>query len=97
MMLLQSDRSQLVHSASDLTAFLECEALIALNLKAFSDRDLAAQRQKATRQAMAEGVEVIYQAALGQGDLMGHADYLIRLDVPSSLVGFALGPYRVLR
>jgi predicted RecB family nuclease len=131
MMLLQSDRSQLVHSASDLTAFLECEALIALNLKALSDPALAAlrvaddestklmadkgiahekaylqhlrdqgkklidiaevagrdnaQRLKATRQAMAEGAEVIYQAALGQGDLMGHADFLIRVDLPSTL------------
>ena len=131
MLLGESDASRLVHSASDLTSFLECEALIALNLQALSDPYLAAKRippdegtrlvaekgiaheksylqllrdqgkrvidivevagrdnQKrlaATRQAMADGLDVVYQAALGQGNLMGHADFLIRAPSPSSL------------
>lgn len=44
MLLGESDASRLVHSASDLTSFLECEALTALNLQALSDLDLAAKR-----------------------------------------------------
>ena len=45
MMLLDpSSGKHLVHSASDLTAFLEWEALTALNLQALSDLTLAAQR-----------------------------------------------------
>ena len=125
MLLSESDASRLIHSASDLTSFLECEALTALNLKALSDPVLASKRippdegtrlvaekgiaheksylqllrdqgkrvidiaqvagrdnQKrlaATRQAMADGLDIVYQAALGQENLMGHADFLIRV------------------
>jgi predicted RecB family nuclease len=35
-------------------------------------------RLAATSQAVADGLGIVYQAALGQGNLMGHADFLIR-------------------
>lgn len=38
-----------------------------------------------TRGAMADGADIIYQAALAQGDFMGYADFLRRVEVPSSL------------
>ena len=39
----------------------------------------------ATRDAMARGDEVIYQAAFLHGDWSGRADFLVRVDVPSAL------------
>lgn len=39
----------------------------------------------ATHAAMAEGADIIFQAALSQGDFMGYADFLRRIDKPSAL------------
>jgi predicted RecB family nuclease len=122
---------RLMHSATDITSFLECEALTALNLRALYDPDLAAQRidldegmkliadkgmaherayrdrliaegrrlvdlaelptrdldarVQSTRLAMADGADVIYQATLALGDMVGHADFLLKVDAPSDL------------
>lgn len=38
-----------------------------------------------TRRAMDDGADIIYQAALSQGDFMGYADFLRRVEVPSAL------------
>lgn len=131
-MILESTQPLLIrHSASDLTHFLACEALTALDLKALTDKGLAARkveldesgaliakkgvahektylqnlhnagkqvvdiqaqplatnedRRIATENAMTSGVEVIYQATLIDGDLLGHADFLLRVETPSSL------------
>ena len=127
--------ARLLHAATDLTSFMECEALTALNLRALTDPDLAAQkvalddstqlitdkgvehekaylqrlisqgltvvdiaavagpalpdRVQATQQAMAQGAQVIYQAALTGDDLVGHADFLVRVDTPSALGGWS--------
>ncbi|OQX06710.1 MAG: nuclease [Desulfobulbaceae bacterium A2] len=43
----------------------------------------------ATRKAMNEGSNIIYQAALGDGNLIGHADFLRRVPPPSQLVDFS--------
>ena len=40
-----------------------------------------------TLQAMRQGVDVIYQATLMDGDLIGHADFLMRVDGQSSACG----------
>ena len=127
--------ARLLHAATDLTSFMECEVLTALNLRALTDPDLAAQRialddstqlitdkgvehekaylhrlisqgltvvdiaaaagpaladrVQATQQAMAQGAQVIYQAALTGDDLVGHADFLVRVDTPSALGGWS--------
>ena len=47
-------------------------------------RDLEA-RVQATREAMAQGVDVVFQAALLEGAWHGFADFLVRTEVPSSL------------
>src|SRR5215475_1067260 len=40
---------------------------------------------EATRQAMRDGVDVIYQGALRSGQWHGYSDFLLRVDVPSKL------------
>jgi uncharacterized protein len=40
---------------------------------------------EATRQAMRDGVDVIYQGALRSGQWHGYSDFLIRVNVPSNL------------
>ena len=40
----------------------------------------------ATRQAMRDGVDVIYQAALGNIPWHGYSDFLLRVERPSALV-----------
>ena len=129
-MILESTQPLLLrHSASDLTHFLACEALTALDLKALTDKGLAARkveldesgaliakkgvahektylqnlhnagkqvvdiqaqplatnedRRIATENAMTSGVEVIYQATLIDGILLGHADFLLSVETPS--------------
>ncbi len=49
-----------------------------------SSGDLEANRA-ATLAAMAGGADIIFQAALGNGDYIGHADFLHRIETPSSL------------
>lgn len=44
-----------------------------------------AENLAATRTAMANGVDVIFQAALADGAFIGHADFLRRVDTPSAL------------
>lgn len=44
---------------------------------------------RATQQAMQAGAEVIYQAALRDGNLIGHADFLRRVSRPSRLGGYS--------
>lgn len=39
----------------------------------------------ATRKAMAEGADVVFQAALAHGPFMGYADFLRRVETPSAL------------
>ena len=38
---------------------------------------------QATREAMASGADIVFQAALAKGDFMGYADFLIRVETPS--------------
>ena len=43
----------------------------------------------ATEAAMAEGVDVIYQAPLADSDWFGRADFLVRVETPSALGGWS--------
>jgi uncharacterized protein len=44
-----------------------------------------AENLAATRVAMADGADIIFQAALAQGAFMGYADFLRRIETPSTL------------
>ncbi len=46
-------------------------------------------RITATLQAMQDGIEVIYQATLKDGNFIGHADFLQRVSIPSKLGNFS--------
>ncbi|MEZ5065904.1 MAG: TM0106 family RecB-like putative nuclease [bacterium] len=46
-----------------------------------------------TQAALLAGREVIYQAALQDGEIAGYADFLVRVDVPSSLGSYAYEPW----
>ena len=46
-------------------------------------------RIRATEQAMRDGVDVVYQAALRDGHLIGHADFLQRVERPSALGSYS--------
>lgn len=50
-------------------------------------RDDIDDRVTCTLQAMRQGAEVIYQATLRDGPLVGHADFLRRIDSEASAVG----------
>ncbi|MEI7466204.1 MAG: nuclease, partial [Burkholderiales bacterium] len=43
----------------------------------------------ATLKAMREGIEIIFQATFLQGELLGHADFLRRVETPSSLGSYS--------
>jgi predicted RecB family nuclease len=43
----------------------------------------------ATRNAMADGADIIFQAALANGAFMGYADFLRRVETPSDLGGWS--------
>ena len=43
----------------------------------------------ATLKAMHEGIEIIFQATFVQGELLGHADFLRRVETPSSLGNYS--------
>ena len=47
------------------------------------------QQVDATRQALADGPDVVYQAALRDGVFAGFADFLERVDLPSDLGAFS--------
>ena len=38
---------------------------------------------QATREAMASGADIVFQAALAKGEFMGYADFLMRVETPS--------------
>jgi uncharacterized protein len=125
---VQRFQEQVLHSASDVVNFLECEHLTRLDrihldtplektadgddakliqqkghehearflerLKAEhgdSVIDIAAsggtldQKVAATEQAMRNGYQIIFQATLRDGCLIGHADFLRRVEEPSEL------------
>lgn len=44
-----------------------------------------AENLAATRSAMAEGADIVFQAALAHGSFMGYADFLRRIEAPSAL------------
>lgn len=48
-----------------------------------------AENLAATRNAMADGADIIFQAALANGTFMGYADFLRRVDIPSDLGGWS--------
>ena len=50
-----------------------------------SNKESFSKNVQATRTAMADGVDVIFQAALVEGSYMGYADFLHKVDKPSSL------------
>ncbi len=121
----------IIYSATDLSNFLECEHLTAMdriNLdhpmkksvvdemgslmqekgiaheknyvdrlkkkhKSFVDINEIAKNNEskapATLEAMKDGVEIIYQAALNEGNLGGFSDFLRRVDRPSGLGKFS--------
>ena len=56
-------------------------SVIEIDTKTMADDEAA----RATHEAMAQGVDVIFQACLRQGDFMGHADFLRRVSRPSRL------------
>ncbi|EHK64905.1 hypothetical protein KYC_17583 [Achromobacter arsenitoxydans SY8] len=51
--------------------------------------DGLAARLARTREAMAEGADVIYQAAFSHGAYIGHADFLLKTARPSRLGGYS--------
>ncbi|MCA3035491.1 MAG: TM0106 family RecB-like putative nuclease [Rhodocyclaceae bacterium] len=53
-----------------------------------SERDSMSNINK-TREAMAAGAEVIFQAALSDGTFVGHVDFLRRVEVPSALASWS--------
>ena len=55
-----------------------------LSVTEIDDRDRV-RAEAATLEAMRSGVDVIYQATLFDGVWVGHADFLLRRDVPSDL------------
>lgn len=72
----------LAHEADYLEA-LRDQGLSIIEIEGFgSDR---ASAEAATLQAMRQGVDVIYQATLFDGEWIGHADFLLRTDRPSEL------------
>ena len=44
-----------------------------------------AERVRRTEEALAEGVDVVYQGLLARGPWMGYPDFLVRVEVPSDL------------
>ena len=46
-------------------------------------------RYAATRQALASGADVVFQATLLSGPWVGHADFLVRVAIPSQLGNFS--------
>lgn len=48
-----------------------------------------AENLTATRNAMADGADIIFQAALANGAFMGYADFLRRVDIPSDIGGWS--------
>lgn len=123
---MQKRGKEIVYSASDLVAFLECQHRTKLDLtnldtpleKAAPDEQVELIQDKgfaheasyldslrancgslielssqggfaeniaATRSAMAEGADIIFQAALAHGAYVGYADFLRRVAIPSSL------------
>lgn len=51
------------------------------------------RRMEETRRAMCEGVDVVYQATLRDGSFAGHADFLVRVGIPSGLGPFGYEVY----
>src|SRR5262249_39511904 len=66
-------------------AYLEHLASLGLQVVDLSDREPAAERVRATREAMHAGVDVIAQGRLEQGPWMGFPDVLIKVAEPSDL------------
>lgn len=84
----QTDEDEMLRSSGDkheqqyLQSLIEAGRTVR-NLKGVPDSI------DATRQAMADGVEVIYQAHLASGEFAGYADFLVRTSGRSSF-----GPYQ---
>ena len=72
----------LAHEADYLQA-LRDRGLSIIEIEGFGTNREAAE--SATVEAMREGVDVIYQATLFDGQWVGHADFLLRTDRPSDL------------
>ena len=126
----QTDEA-LIHAPTDLSNFLSCQHLSALDLRAARgelerpvryDEVLEDLRERgreheqaylahlraqglsivgdegdspsqATLAAMRSGVDVIYQATLAHGVWSGRADFLRKVDAPSSLGGWSYEPF----
>ncbi|MGO4414409.1 TM0106 family RecB-like putative nuclease [Cupriavidus sp. KB_39] len=54
-----------------------------------AEGDSVEARVTATRKAMQEGVDVIFQAAFLYGQYLGYADFLVRVDSPSQLGAYS--------
>ncbi len=65
--------------------FLDSLRLQGGTLIELSSKGSFSENVAATRAAMADGVDIIFQAALAEGNYMGYADFLRRVDRPSSL------------
>ena len=72
-------------------ATLENQGLSVVTVESPEDKGLSALQAAAfrTASAMSEGVDVIYQAALFDGHWRGYADFLRRVERPSSLGAFS--------
>ena len=75
-------RQGLAHEADYLQA-LRDRGLSIIEIEGFGTNREAAE--SATVEAMHEGVDVVYQATLFDGQWVGHADFLLRTDRPSDL------------
>jgi predicted RecB family nuclease len=67
------------------TAYLESVRAAGLHIHEITGRGSPTELAQATRQAMRDGHDVIFQAAFLSGSLYGRADFLRRVDRPSAL------------
>jgi uncharacterized protein len=65
---------------------------LGLNVRLIDGVEVTAEAIAATKAAMAEGVDIIVQAALAHGDWVGRADILHKVEGPSSFGSWAYEP-----
>jgi uncharacterized protein len=67
------------------SAYLETLKAEGKCVREIQQMDSLDEMTEATRQAMRDGVDVIYQGALRSGQWHGYSDFLLRVDIPSKL------------
>jgi predicted RecB family nuclease len=90
------EQASLIRRKGDEHESRHLNALLALHpreVKQFerADSDIESYRsaEQRTQQAMRDGARIIYQATFFDGQFIGHADFLRRVEVPSALGGYS--------